>query len=99
MRTVTCAARACSTAAAIARLIGTIEAGAPDENLNSDVTAFRKLLAVAGPIPAQKALLAHWTGDERWKRLRPPLSPLAEADATALAAQVAALPGYTQPAL
>ena len=83
--------------AAIARLIETIEVGAPDETLNADVSEFRKLLAGAGPIPAQKALLAQWTGDERWARLRPPLMPMAPADAAALAEQVAALPGYTPP--
>ncbi|MEM9141242.1 MAG: dihydrodipicolinate synthase family protein [Pseudomonadota bacterium] len=80
---------------AIARLITSIHAGAPDMALNEEVAAFRKLVAGAGPIPAQKALLASWTGDERWSRLRPPLMPLA--DPAALADQVAVLPGYQSP--
>jgi 4-hydroxy-tetrahydrodipicolinate synthase len=84
--------------AAIARLIETIEAGAPDPQLNEEVAAFRKLLAGAGPIPAQKTLLARWTGDARWARVRPPLAPLAAAQAARLADEVAALPGYRRPA-
>ena len=79
----------------IARLIGSIEAGSVDQALNAEVAAFRKTLAAAGPIPGQKALLAHWTGDDRWTRLRPPLMPLA--DASALIAEVDGLPGYTRP--
>ena len=84
--------------AAIARLIGTIEAGSPDAGLNEEVTAFRKLIAGAGPIPAQKALLARWTGDARWARTRPPILPMPAAQAVQLAEQVAALPGYRRPA-
>jgi 4-hydroxy-tetrahydrodipicolinate synthase len=84
--------------AAIARLIGTVEAGHPDARLNDEVAAFRKLMAGAGPIPAQKALLARWTGDARWARTRPPLLPTAAAQAVQLAEQVAALPGYRRPA-
>ena len=84
--------------AAIARLIGTVEAGSPDARLNEEVTAFRKLMAGAGPIPAQKALLARWTGDARWARTRPPLLPMAAAQAVQLAEKVAALPGYRRPA-
>lgn len=79
----------------IARLIHGIENGHVDEKLNGDVALFRKTLAQAGPIPAQKALLAHWTGDQRWSHLRPPLTPLA--DAGPLIAEVARLPGYKAP--
>lgn len=84
--------------AAISRLIGTIEAGSPDRALNEEVTAFRKLIAAAGHIPAQKALLARWTGDERWARTRPPLAQMAAGEAARLSDQVAALPGYRRPA-
>lgn len=80
---------------AIARLIDSIEAGTPDMTLNEQVTAFRKLVAGAGPVPAQKALLAHWTGDDRWSRLRPPLMPVA--DASGIIAAVDALDGYQKP--
>lgn len=65
----------------IARLIASIDAGNVDKELESQVDAFRKLVAGAGPIPAQKALLAHWTGDARWGRLRPPLMPMADPSA------------------
>jgi len=82
--------------AGIARLIAGIQAGSPDHALNEAVHAFRKCLAAAGPIPGQKALLAHWTGDARWANVRPPLRPLA--DPLALVAEVAALPGYQRPA-
>ncbi|HET7409425.1 MAG TPA: dihydrodipicolinate synthase family protein [Paracoccaceae bacterium] len=84
--------------AAIARLIGTIEAGSPDAGLNEEVSSFRKLIAAAGHIPAQKALLARWTGDARWARTRPPQLPMAAAQAARLADDVAALPGYRRPA-
>lgn len=83
--------------AAIARLIDGIQAGTPDLALNDEVKAFRQLVAGAGPIPAQKALLMAWTGDERWARLRPPLMPMAAAEATRLVAAVDALPGYQRP--
>ena len=81
--------------AAIARLIQSIEDGQPDTDLNAAVQAFRVLVAGAGPIPAQKALLHHWTGDARWARLRPPL--MAMADVSALAAEVDELVGYERP--
>jgi 4-hydroxy-tetrahydrodipicolinate synthase len=84
--------------AAIARLIAVIEAGDRDPGLEDEVNAFRKLIAGAGPIPAQKALLARWTGDARWAHLRPPLATLPAADAARLTEQVAALPGYRRPA-
>jgi 4-hydroxy-tetrahydrodipicolinate synthase len=84
--------------AAIARLIATIASGRTEPRLEEEVNAFRKLIAGAGPIPAQKALLARWTGDERWARLRPPLAALPAAEAGRLVEQVAALPGYRRPA-
>ena len=79
----------------IARLIAGIDAGSVDETLKAEVAAFRKTLAAAGPIPGQKALLAHWTGDDRWSHLRPPLMP--STDPGSLISDVEALPGYTPP--
>ena len=79
----------------IAELINGIEGGALDEELNAQVQAFRKLVAGAGPIPAQKALMHHWTGDARWGRIRPPLTAMP--DPSALIAAVDALDGYTRP--
>ncbi len=84
--------------AAIARLIESIEAGSLDAQLNEEVTAFRKLIAGAGAIPAQKALLARWTGDARWARTRPPVAGMEAGKAAQLTEQVAALPGYRRPA-
>ncbi|MEO1490828.1 MAG: dihydrodipicolinate synthase family protein [Pseudomonadota bacterium] len=85
--------------AAIARLIAMIESGETDgrDALNAEVGAFRKLVAGAGPIPAQKALMQAWTGDERWGRLRPPLMPMPADAARDLVAAVDALPGYQRP--
>ena len=45
--------------------------------------------AVAGPIPAQKRLLALASGDARWAATRPPLLPMAEAAGRALAGRLA----------
>lgn len=85
-------------AANIARLIETIRAGKPDAALAEEIKAFRALIASADAIPAQKALLAHWTGDARWARTRAPLLPMNAGEAARLADQVAALPGYRRPA-
>ena len=79
----------------IAKLIEGIIAGTPDMDLNEEVQTFRKLVAGAGPIPAQKALMHAWTGDDRWGRLRPPLTPMA--DTNGLIADVDALKGYQRP--
>ncbi|MEM7060599.1 MAG: dihydrodipicolinate synthase family protein [Pseudomonadota bacterium] len=81
--------------AAIARLIDGIQAGTPDMELNAQVQAFRKLVAGAGPIPAQKALMHQWTGDAAWSRLRPPL--MAMDDPAPFIAEVEALDGYAKP--
>ena len=81
----------------IAKLIKSVQAGAPDMVLNAQVSAFRKLVAGAGPIPAQKALLTHWTGDDRWSRLRPPLMAMPDVNVTELATAVDALDGYQKP--
>ncbi len=85
--------------AVIAQLIRMIESGDTEgrDALNAEVGAFRKLVAGAGPIPAQKALMAAWTGDVRWGRMRPPLTPMADRAAADLVAAVDALPGYKRP--
>lgn len=56
-----------------------------------DVARFRRTLQPYGPIPAQKALLARRSGDARWRNVRPPLIPLAEARVNALESDLAAL--------
>lgn len=84
-------------AANIARLQSAIEAGDPAPELLAEVSAFRHLIAGAGPIQAQKALLARWTGNASWARTRPPLVPMPEAKAEWLARKLDALAGYRRP--
>ena len=43
------------------------------------------------PIPALKALLAHRTGDPRWRNVRPPLVPLSDDQSMALIERFAAI--------
>lgn len=50
----------------------------------AEIRRVRLLIQEAGPIPAQKRLLALATGDARWANLRPPLLPMAEAEGAAL---------------
>lgn len=45
------------------------------EEKHVKVKEVRLLFQDYAPIPAQKALLARWSGDARWSNLRPPLIP------------------------
>ncbi len=64
-------------------LLNAIMAGAPaDAGLASLVDAILRFPAT----PAVKSLVAHVTGETAWRAVRPPLSPLSEAEATGLAA-------------
>ncbi len=45
-------------------------------------------------VPALRHLIARHSGDERWRRLLPPLAPLRSADAAALDAALAAQPAF-----
>ena len=57
-------------------------AGAPAEpGLVALVDAILRFPAT----PAVKALVAHLSGDALWRAVRPPLSPLSEAEAAGLA--------------
>ena len=47
------------------------------EEKHVKVKEIRLLFQDYAPIPAQKALLARWSGDARWANLRPPLIPAA----------------------
>ena len=47
------------------------------EEKHVKVKEIRLLFQDYAPIPAQKALLARWSGDGRWTNLRPPLIPAA----------------------
>ncbi len=55
------------------------------------VEAIRGILQRYALIPAMKQMIADAKGDPGWARLRPPLMPLAETDAKALAADLRAL--------
>lgn len=46
--------------------------------LHETAKRFRKIMQDYAPIPAQKRLLAIATGDARWAKVRPPLTPLSE---------------------
>jgi len=49
-----------------------------------DVTDFRKAVAAFPMIPALKATIGLATGERGWERVRPPLTPLGEADLASL---------------
>jgi len=61
--------------AGIAEVISLCHAGKYDEaeDKHIKVKEVRMLFQDYAPIPAQKALLARWSGDARWNNLRPPL--------------------------
>ena len=76
----------------VARLADAPAEGFPDpdlEALETRVRAVRLALQSAGPIPAQKRLLALATGDARWANVRPPLVAMPEAAGQELAAELA----------
>ncbi len=74
--------------AAIARVMALQEAGETEAagEAYAAVRRFRQILQAAAPIPAQKRLLALWSGDARWATLRPPLTAMKESEGRALAA-------------
>ncbi|MEL6963715.1 MAG: dihydrodipicolinate synthase family protein, partial [Pseudomonadota bacterium] len=55
---------------------------------HTEVERIRQILQRYALIPAMKQMLADAKGDSGWARLRPPLMPLSEADAAALAADL-----------
>ena len=60
---------------AIAEVISLMHTGQTELALakHTQVTNFRLTLQDYAPIPAQKRIMALWTGDERWANVRPPL--------------------------
>ncbi len=62
------------------------------------VRQFRVIVQGYAPIPAQKRLLALWTGDARWANVRPPLRATDIAEGRALAARLDAELGFRGPA-
>ena len=72
-------------------------AGTPEaERLQERIRVFRAPFQELGPIPAQKWLLAHRSGDARWRVVRPPLEPLNDAQGKVLLEKLDAL---SEPAL
>lgn len=65
-------------AAAIAAVIQAWEEGRRGEaqELHGKARALRLTVQGYAPIPAQKRLLALWSGDERWAAVQPPLLPM-----------------------
>ncbi len=70
-------------AAEIKRLYETWQ-GADADALQEHITAVRKIVQAQPVIPAMKALLARWTGDQTWATVRPPLRPVSQDVAAAL---------------
>ncbi len=68
-------------ATALAEVVSLYQQGreAEAKQRHEAVKAVRLLVQEHGPIPAQKHVLAAWSGDERWRHVRPPLLPLADA--------------------
>jgi len=64
-------------------------AGTPEaKQLQDQIRAYRAPFQDLGAIPAQKWLLAHRTGDSRWRVVRPPLLPLDDAQGKTLLARL-----------
>jgi 4-hydroxy-tetrahydrodipicolinate synthase len=77
---------------AIRRVWDAWKAGREDrQDLQDEITATRLVLQANPMIPGLKQILAHRLGDSAWLELRPPLTPLTSAQATALEAELARL--------
>ena len=64
-------------------------AGTPEAaRLQERIRAYRAPFQELGAIPAQKWLLAHRSGDARWRVVRPPLMPLDDSQGQALLARL-----------
>jgi 4-hydroxy-tetrahydrodipicolinate synthase len=68
------------------------------DHLQEKVNAIRSAVEKFPTIPALKAIVAHYSGDEVWRTVRPPLVELAPADRDALLADLQGR-GFTMPAL
>jgi 4-hydroxy-tetrahydrodipicolinate synthase len=67
-------------------------AGTPEaERLQQQIRDYRVPFQDFGPIPAQKWVLAHRSGDPRWRVVRPPLEPLDDSQGKKLLARLDAL--------
>ena len=73
--------------AAIARLYDTWQAADADAQ-QARLDEIRGIFAKFPMIPALKAAVAHWSGQESWRTVRPPLVALTPAQGTALVGQL-----------
>lgn len=86
-----CISAGCNVnARAIRELYDAALAGEDVGERHAEVERIRQILQRYALIPAMKQMLADAKGDPGWARLRPPLMPLSEADAKALAADLEA---------
>jgi 4-hydroxy-tetrahydrodipicolinate synthase len=76
----------------IRRLYDAFEPGAGGaEERQEQLNAVRKVLQLRPMVPVMKHLIADARSDPAWRRVRPPLLPLPEVEASALASELAAL--------
>ncbi len=84
-----CISAGCNVnASAIRGLYDAALAGEDVSKRHAEVERIRQILQRYALIPAMKQMLADAKGEPGWARLRPPLMPLSEADAAALAADL-----------
>ena len=62
--------------------------------LQAEVTAVRKTIQARPMIPMLKAIVAHFTGDPGWAKVRPPFLPLDAAEAQAGIAELTEQYGF-----
>jgi 4-hydroxy-tetrahydrodipicolinate synthase len=76
----------------IRKLYDDFKAGADDTEQQQDqLIAVRKMLQLRPMIPVMKHLIADLRNDPAWRRVRPPLLPLPDVEASALESELSAL--------
>ncbi|HJZ30533.1 MAG TPA: dihydrodipicolinate synthase family protein [Hyphomicrobiaceae bacterium] len=76
-----CISATCNVSAAAIRKVYDNWRGGDADRLQQGITALRQAIQAYPMIPALKAIIAHYRQDPAWAQLRPPFTPLAEADA------------------
>ena len=64
------------------------------DDLQAEITAVRKTIQARPMIPMLKAIVAHFTGDPGWAKVRPPFLPLEAAEAQAGIAELTEQYGF-----
>jgi 4-hydroxy-tetrahydrodipicolinate synthase len=92
-----CISATCNVSAtAIRKVYDSWQAKSPEaEQQQAAITAIRKAIQAFPMIPALKALIAHYRDDADWAMVRPPFTPLAEADADKVVRTLAEAHGFT----